>query len=67
MINGHALSADMKSALFVLDSMKGGGADVAPNALTYATLCKGFALQGRDSIHILDFGIIFVPFFERLA
>ena len=48
MINGHALSGDMKSALFVLDSMKGngGGADVAPNALTYATLCKGFALQG---------------------
>ena len=46
MINGHALSGDMKSALFVLDSMKSGGGDVAPNALTFATLCKGFALQG---------------------
>ena len=46
MINGHALSGDMKSALFVLDAMKGGSADVAPNSLTYATLCKGFALQG---------------------
>ena len=51
MINGHALSGDMKSALFVLDSMKGNGSDdVAPNALTYATLCKGFALQGRYSV-----------------
>ena len=64
MINGHALSADMKSALFVLDSMKGGGADVAPNALTYATLCKGFALQGRNSIHILDFVLIFGQVFS---
>jgi hypothetical protein len=41
LMTGHAVNGDMKSARNVLDSM-----DVEPNVMTYATLCRGHALQG---------------------